>query len=65
MQLLKKERIKLCYLTTDTGLNKNHKFEDGNRKYVADLETGDIIQLNAVEWDILDPLRNPDTIPNR
>ena len=35
-------------------LNRHHKFEQGGRKYVADLETNDIIQVNDVEWEILD-----------
>ena len=35
-------------------LNRHHKFERGGRKYVADLETHEVIELNAVEWDILD-----------
>ena len=34
-------------------LNRHHKFEQSGRKYIADLETNDIIQLNDVEWDIL------------
>ena len=39
---------------TDYRLNRHHKFKQGGRKYVADLETNDIIQVNDVEWDILD-----------
>ncbi len=35
-------------------LKQHHKFEQGGRKYVADLETNDIIQVNDVEWDVLD-----------
>ena len=35
-------------------LNHHRKFEQGGRKYVADLETNDIIQVNDVEWEILD-----------
>ena len=35
-------------------LKQHHKFEQGGRKYVADLETNDIIQVNDVEWEILD-----------
>ena len=35
-------------------LNRYHKFERGDRKYVADLETEEIIEVNDVEWDILD-----------
>ncbi len=34
-------------------LKRHHKFEQDERKYVADLETGDIIQINDVEWEIL------------
>ena len=34
-------------------LNRHHKFEQSGRKYVADLETNDIIEVNDVEWDIL------------
>ena len=34
-------------------LNRHHKFEQDGRKYVADLETNDIIQVNDVEWEIL------------
>ena len=34
-------------------LKQHHKFEQGDRKYVADLKTGDIIQINDVEWEIL------------
>ncbi len=42
-------------MTTNTPyrLNRQHKFEQGGCKYVADLESGDIVQLNDVEWDIL------------
>lgn len=39
---------------TDYRLNRHHKFKQGDRKYVADLETNEIIQINDVEWDILD-----------
>ena len=39
---------------TDYRLNRHHKFKQGGRKYVADLETNEIIQVNDVEWDILD-----------
>lgn len=39
---------------TDYRLNRHHKFKQGGRKYVADLETNDIIEVNDVEWDILD-----------
>ena len=34
-------------------LKQHHKFEQDGRRYVADLETGDIVQVNAVEWSIL------------
>ena len=34
-------------------LKEHHKFEQDGRRYVADLETGDIVQVNAVEWSIL------------
>lgn len=34
-------------------LNRHHKFEQGECKYVADLETNDIIEINDIEWDIL------------
>ena len=34
-------------------LKPHHKFEREGRKYVADLETNDIIEINDVEWDIL------------
>ena len=34
-------------------LKQHHKFEQGDRKYVADLETGDIVEINDVEWEIL------------
>ena len=34
-------------------LKPHHKFEQEGRKYVADLETNDIIEINDVEWDIL------------
>lgn len=35
------------------GLKRHYKFEQDDRKYVADLETGDIVQINDVEWEIL------------
>lgn len=35
-------------------LKQHYKFEKGGRKYVADLETNDIIQVNDLEWEILD-----------
>ena len=34
-------------------LKHHYKFEQDDRKYVADLETGDIVEVNAVEWEIL------------
>ena len=34
-------------------LKQHHKFEQDDRKYVADLETGDIVEINDVEWEIL------------
>ena len=34
-------------------LKRHYKFEHDERKYVADLETGDLIQINDVEWEIL------------
>ena len=34
-------------------LKRHHKFERDGLKYVADLETGDLIQINDVEWEIL------------
>ncbi len=34
-------------------LKRHHKFEQDGHKYVADLETNDIIQVNDVEWEIL------------
>ncbi|MCY3739818.1 MAG: hypothetical protein OXH00_02225 [Candidatus Poribacteria bacterium] len=34
-------------------LKQHYKFEQKDRKYVADLETGDILEVNAVEWEIL------------
>ena len=38
---------------TNYRLNRHHKFKQGGRKYAADLETNEIIQVNDVEWDIL------------
>ena len=35
-------------------LNRHRKFEQNGLKYVADLEMHDIIQVNDVEWEILD-----------
>lgn len=34
-------------------LNRHLKFEQGGNKYVSDLETNDVIQVNDVEWEIL------------
>ena len=34
-------------------LKRHHKFEQDDRKYVADLETGDLVQISDVEWEIL------------
>ena len=34
-------------------LKRHHKFEQDSHKYVADLETGDLIQINDVEWEVL------------
>ncbi len=34
-------------------LNRHRKFEQEGRKYVADLETNDIVEVNDVEWEIL------------
>ena len=34
-------------------LKRHRKFEQDGRKYVADLETGDLVQINDVEWEIL------------
>ena len=34
-------------------LKQHHKFEQSDRKYVADLETGNIVEINDVEWEIL------------
>ena len=43
-------------MTFNTGyrLNRHHKFKQDGRKYVADLETHHIIEVNEVEWDILE-----------
>ena len=38
---------------TDYRLNRHHKFKQNDRKYVADLETNAIVEVNEVEWDIL------------
>lgn len=35
-------------------LKQNHKFEQDDQKYVADLETGDVIQISDVESEILE-----------
>jgi len=34
-------------------LKRHHKFEQDDHKYVADLETGDLVQINDIEWEIL------------
>ena len=34
-------------------LKRHRKFEQDDRKYVADLETGDLVEINDVEWEIL------------
>ena len=39
---------------TDYRLNRHHKFKHNERKYVADLETNEVVEVNAVEWDILE-----------
>lgn len=39
---------------TSYRLNRHYRFEKGSRKYVADIDTNDIIQVNDVEWEILD-----------
>jgi len=41
-------------LKTGYRLKQHYKFEKGGRKYITDLETNDIIQVNDVEWEILD-----------
>lgn len=38
---------------TDYQLKHHHKFQHEGRKYAADLETGDIVQISDVEWEIL------------
>ncbi|MDE0018892.1 MAG: glycosyltransferase [Candidatus Poribacteria bacterium] len=38
---------------TRYGLKQHHKFEQDDQKYVADLETGDIVEINDIEWEIL------------
>ena len=35
-------------------LKQHHKFEQDDQKYVADLEAGDIVEINDVEWEILE-----------
>lgn len=35
-------------------LNPHYKFEQSGRKYITDLATNDIIQVNDVEWEILE-----------
>ena len=39
---------------TDYRLNRHHKFKQNHRKYIADLETNAIVEVNEVEWDILE-----------
>ena len=34
-------------------LKRHYKFEQDGHKYVADLETGDLIKINDVEWEVL------------
>jgi len=34
-------------------VHQHHKFEHGGRKYAADLETGSVIEINEVEWELL------------
>ena len=34
-------------------LKHHHRFEQDDQKYVADLETSDIVHVNDVEWEIL------------
>ena len=34
-------------------LKRHYKFEQDGHKYVADLETGDLIKINDVEWAVL------------
>ena len=34
-------------------LKRHYKFERDGQKYVADLETGDLIEINDVEWEVL------------
>ena len=38
---------------TNYQLKHHHKFQHEGRKYAADLETGDIVQISDVEWEIL------------
>ena len=40
-------------LHTHYRLNRHRKFEQDGRKYVADLQTNDIVEVNDVEWEIL------------
>ena len=39
---------------THYDLKRHRKFEHEGDKYVVDLETGNVVQVNDVEWDILD-----------
>ena len=43
-------------------LNRHRKFEQGGRKYVADIEINDIIQVNDVEWEILARYGGPEPV---
>ena len=40
-------------LHTHYRLNRHRKFEQHGQKYVADLETNNIVEINNVEWEIL------------
>ena len=35
-------------------LNRHHKFKQNDRTYVADLETNAIVEVDEIEWDILE-----------
>ena len=34
-------------------VHQHHKFEDAGRKYAADLESEAVIEINEVEWELL------------
>ena len=34
-------------------VHHHHKFENGGRKYAADLESDSIVEINGVEWELL------------